>query len=81
MLQIRVSRIVLNLLGLQLTFQQPFDLPQLRRIIQLPEILGFLCQVFALDSGIPLILNDFGCCIVQVWDHRSEVNICRTVSR
>lgn len=57
------------------TFQQPFDLPQLGRVVQLSEILSLLCQILALDCRISLVLHDFGRSVVKGWDHRCEVDI------
>ena len=58
------------------TFEKPFDLCQLCRIVQLPKVLCLLCQLLALHRRVPLIRDDFRCRVVQVGDEVRQVDIC-----
>lgn len=61
------------------TLEQALDLPQLGSIVELPEVLGLLRQVLALDGRVALVGDDLGSGAVEVRDHRGHVDVCRPV--
>lgn len=52
--------------GSVLAFQQSFDLAELGRIVEFPEVLGLLSDLFPFNKRIFLVGNDFGSGCVEL---------------
>lgn len=59
------------------TLEEALELGQLRRVVELPEVLRLLGQVLALHGGVSLVCDDVGCGVVEVLDQGREVDVCR----
>jgi len=41
-----------------LTLQQPFDVAELALVVEFPEVLGLLCELFALGERVSLVCDE-----------------------
>jgi hypothetical protein len=63
-----------------LTLQERLDVVELAGVVQLPEVLGLLREVFSLRERVSLVCDNVGCDVVELRHERGEINGWRMVS-
>lgn len=59
------------------TFQERLDVAELACVVELPEVLGLLREVFPLGQRVSLVRDNVGCDRVQLGNQRGEVDVWR----